>query len=298
MSSSDALINPKAVVGDNQSPDYAQRVTDQMAEDYAALTVSITDLLAKAREAATEVTTDEEAIALGTIVKDLRDAYNRADAYRTSEKEPYLRSEQAVDAFFFQWMEKCRRRNERDRSQKPGAANILQARIDDYLDRKRVAEEERRRLAAAEAARIAQAAAAEQARLAAAAEEARLAADRARKPETVAEKGAIAEQAEQTASAATVEATVAQEKAQEAHIATLAPAAEMVRTRGEGVLLTQAKENYAIMVDRSKLDFGKLSVFFTDAEVEKALRAWAKTTGHNQPMDGAEIGRKNKGVTR
>lgn len=290
--------NPRAVVGSNQAPDYAQRVTDQMAADYAALTLSVTDLLAKAREAATEVTTDEEAIALGIIVKDLRDAYNRADAYRTSEKEPFLRSEQAVDAFFFQWMEKCRRRNPRDRSQKPGAADILQARIDDFLERKRIAEEERRRLAAAEAARVAAAAAAEQAARDKAAEEARLAADRARKPEIVAEKEAIATAAEQFASAATVEASVAQEKAQEAHIATLAKPAEMVRTRGEGVLLTQAKENYAFMVDRSKLDIGKLAPYFTDAEIEKALRGWAKATNFNQPMDGAEIGRKNKGVTR
>jgi hypothetical protein len=290
--------NPRAVVGDNQAPDYAQRVTDQMARDYAALTISIAELLDKARAAAVTVSTDEEAIALGIIVKDLRDAFNRADAYRTSEKEPFLRSEQAVDAFFFQWMEKCRRRNPRDRSQKPGAADILQARIDDFLERKRIAEEERRRLEAEETARVARAAAAEQARLAAEAEEARLAAERARKPETVAVKEEVATKAEEAASAATVEANVAQEKAQDAHIATLAPAAEMVRTRGEGVLLTQAKENYAIMVDRSKLDMAKLAPFFTDAEVEKALRGWAKTTGYNQPMDGAEIGRKNKGVTR
>jgi hypothetical protein len=42
----------------------------------------------------------------------------------------------------------------------------------------------------------------------------------------------------------------------------------------------------------------KLLPFFTDAEIEKALRQWAKTTGHREKMSGAEIGFRNAGVTR
>ena len=76
---------------------------------------------------------------------------------------------------------------------------------------------------------------------------------------------------------ALAEAEIARQRAQEAHIATLAKPAEMARTRGnDGVLLTLAKESYAIMVDRSLLDMAKLAPFFTDPEVEKALRAWRR----------------------
>jgi len=292
------LDNPRAVVGDNQAPDYAREVTDSMARDYAALSTSITELLDRARDAPKEVETDESAIALGVIVKDLRDAFARADAYRTAEKEPFLRRAQAVDAFFFGQMEKCRRRNPRDRSEKPGAADILQARIDDFLERKRIAEEARRQSEAHEQRRIAQAAQEKAAREAREAEEARLAADRARKPETIEQKGVAAAEAEQRATESQAEASIAASQAQDAHIATLAKPAEMARTRGEGVLLTLAKEDYAYVIDRTKLDPVKLFPFFTDKEIEKALRGWAKTTNHNQPMDGAEIGKKNKGVTR
>jgi mono/diheme cytochrome c family protein len=46
--------------------------------------------------------------------------------------------------------------------------------------------------------------------------------------------------------------------------------------------------------DRAKLDKEALWPFFTDAEIEKALRAWAKTTGHRTQMEGAKIGFRAK----
>ena len=291
-------VNPRAVVGDNQSPDYAREVTEAMAREYAALTTGIAELLGKAREAPQQVEDDQGAIALGMIVKDLRDAFTRANGYREAEKAPYLRRAQAIDAFFFGHMEKCRRKNPRDRAEKAGAADILQARIDDFLERKRIAEETRRKAEAAEQARIAQEAQEKAAREAREAEEARLAADRARKPETIEQKGAVASEAEQRATESQAEAAIATSQAQDAHIATLAKPAEMVRTRGDGVLLTLAKADDAYVVDRSKLDPVKLFPYFNDKEIEKALRGWAKATMYNQPMDGAEIVKKNKGVTR
>jgi hypothetical protein len=290
--------NPRSVVGDNQAPAYAQRVTEQMERDYKALSDSITELLDKAREATKEAKTEAEALALGVIVKDLRDAYKRAEAYRTAEKEPHLRSAEAVDAFFFAWMEKCHRRNPRDSTQKPGAADILQARIDDFLERKRIEEANRRRQEEIEKARIAKEAQDEADRLAREAEEKRLAAERARKPESVAARTEEAEQVEAAAASAAVEAEVAQSQAVEAHIATLAKPADMVRTRGEGVLLTQAQEPYAIVVDRTKLDFTALAPYFNDKEIDKAFRGWAKSTNHAKQMPGAEIGHKAKGRTR
>lgn len=291
--------NLRAVVGSNQAPAYAERVTDQMARDYEALTQGVTTLLEEARGKPVEVTTDAEALDVGSLIKRLRDADERAEAYRKAEGEPHLRAKNAVDQFFFAIRDKLGRRNKNDRSAKPGAIDILQARVSAFLERKRIEEQARRDREAAEQARVAREKAAEEEKAKEAAEIARLAAERARAPAKVEEKAAIAEKAEEQASVASAEATIAAERAQEAHIATLAKPAEMARTRGDdGVLLTLAKESYAIMVDRSLLDMAKLAPFFTDAEVEKALRAWAKNTDFNQPMAGAEIGRKNKGVTR
>lgn len=296
--SNDDLINPRAVVGSNQAPDYARQVTDQMARDYAALDQSITALLEEARGKPTDVNDEQTALDLGALIKRLADADRRTEAFRVAEKEPHLRAANAVDSFFFALRDKLGRRNKNDRSAKPGAMDILQARVNAFLDRKRMEEQARRDREAAEAARIAREAQEKAYHEQVAAEEARLAAERARKAETKEEKGAVAAVAEEKASALAAEAAIATVRAQDAHIATLAKPADMVRTRGDGVLLTQARENYAIMVDRTKLDMAKLWPFFTDAEVEKALRGWAKTTGYNQPMDGAEIGNRQKGVVR
>lgn len=287
--------NTRSVIGDNQAPAYAEHVTEQMERDYKALTDGIAELLEKARQQPARVDTDEDATAMGLVVKELRETDKRAEAYRHSEKEPHRLAGDAVDAFFFRWREKIGRR---DKKGKPGAADILQARIDDFLDRKAAAEEARRqeeaRLARQRAIEAEEKAAAERRR----AEEARLAAERARKPETSIAKTAVAEAAEASAGQAAVEAAVAADQAQAAHVETLAKPAELARTRGDGVILTQRREPYAIIADRSKLDKEALWPFFTDAEVEKALRGWAKVTGHTKQMDGAEIGFGRKGITR
>ena len=291
--------NPRAVVGSNQAPDYAKRVTEQMARDYAALMESVDALIKKAEASPKEITTDEEALALGAIVKEIRDAFKRAEAFREAEKEPHFRAGQAVDQFFFALEDQLARRN---RTARPGAADILQARIDAHLERKRIIEAERRRKEAEELARAARQRAEEEARLRRQEEEARAVAERARKPENAAVRHAEADQIAAQASEATVEAQVAQEKATEAHVATLAKPAELSRTRGGadsgGVLLTEARQPYAILVDRTKIDMVKLRPYFNDAEIEKALRGWAKAHNHAVQMDGAEIGFRMKGQTR
>lgn len=290
--------NDRAVVGDNQAPAYAQRVTEQMARDYEALSQNVEALLDRAREQPKEVTSDEEATAMGLVVKEIREADKRAEAYRTAEKEPHRLSAEAVDAFFFALREKLARRNPRDRTQKPGAADVLQGRIDRYLEQKRVEEENRRREEAARLRREAEEAERKRLEAARLQQEAEEAARRARKPENVEARKQEVAQAAQATSEAAVEAEVAKSAAVDAHLSTLAKPAELSRTRGSGVLLTEARQPYAEVVDRTKLDKEKLWVFFTDAEIEKALRGWARTTGHNQQMDGAEIGHRAKGVTR
>lgn len=290
--------NPRAVAGDNQAQSAAERVTEYLQRDYASLLAEVEALLNEARGAPRDVDSDEDATRLGSIVKRLREASTRAEAYRETEKAPHRLSADAVDAFFFPIREKLARRNPRDRSQKPGAADILQARIDAYLERKLAEEQERRRLAEAEARRQAEAAAEVARKAEREAEEARLAAERARKPENVAARTDEAREAEERASAAKVEAAAAATAAQDAHVATLAKPAELARTRGDGVVLTQAREPFSAVIDRTKLDKEALWPFFTDAEIEKALRGWAKITGHNKQMPGAEIGHRLKGQTR
>ncbi len=66
--------------------------------------------------------------------------------------------------------------------------------------------------------------------------------------------------------------------------------------RGKDVL---HKERFFLArTDRTKVDMNSLRPYFTDAEIEKALRGWAKAHGHAIQMAGAEIGHRNKGVTR
>lgn len=289
--------------GHNEAPDYAQRVTEQMARDYAEVVKTMDGLLAEAREQPKEITTDDQALTSGAIIKRLRDGDARFENIRVVEGEPYLRATNAINAFFFGLRDRIGRRNKNDRKAPAGAIDILQARINDHQERK-IAEEraqrEMERQAAERAARAAQEKADQEAREAA---EARAAADRARKPEIIEQKHDLADLKVQQATAAMIEAQTLAERAEDARIATLVKPSDIARVRGNdesgaGVTLTVAQEPFAILVDRSLLDKSALWPFFTDAEIEKALRQWAKNTGHRQKMTGAEIGHRNKGVTR
>ena len=286
--------NLRAVVGSNQAPAYAERVTDQMARDYEALTQGVTTLLEEARGKPVEVTTDAEALDVGSLIKRLGDADERAEAYRKAEGEPHLRAKNAVDQFFFAIRDKLGRRNKNDRSAKPGAIDILQARVSAFLERKRIEEQARRDREAAEQARVAREKAAEEEKAKEAAEMARLAAERARAPAKVEEKAAIAEKAEEQASVASAEAAIAAERAQEAHIATLAKPADIARTRVDDALVTMPEESFAELVDAALLDKELLWPFISEDAKAKALRAWAKTTGHRTQMTGALIGKRPK----
>lgn len=287
--------NPRAVTGSNEAPDYAQSVTDAMRRDYAEVEKTVGDLLEEARALPTEVADDATMGTYAKLIKRLRDVAGRVEAFRIKEKEPYLRGGNAVDGFFNSLFAKVSRRA---RGDKPGAADVLQARLDDYQQRKLREEQERRRREAAEQERLAREAQAQADLERRQAEEARLAADRARKPETVIAKEAVADAQEATAFTAGIEAKLAEGRAEDAHIATLAKPADLVRTRVADALVTMAQEAYAEVVDRVLLDKAALWPFFTDQEIEKALRGWAKTTGHRKPMEGAAIGKRAKSVIR
>jgi hypothetical protein len=294
-------LNPRAVIGDNQDVDQAQIVSDRLTALYFQSVQSVDELLGKMPSMPEKVSSDADALMLGALIKQLRDQDNKLEAFRESEKQPFLRGGNAVDNFFHSLRDKIARRKRGDRSVKPGAIDILQGRIDVWLAAKRAAEVARLETERLEAARLARE---EQMRLRKALEEAeaaRLAAERARKAESIIAKAAIADAAEAQAAHAQAVAELAAEKAKDAQMATEIKTSDLVRTRSEnggGVLLTSKEEGFAVLLDRSLIDMEALRPYFTDFELSKALRAWAKTTDHKVQMSGAEIGRRNIGVVR
>lgn len=295
----DAESNPRAVIGDNESPDapdYARLAVRRMESDYGEVAKTVAALLDEARELP-EITNDETKGRYATVIKRFRDLTKRLETFHAKEKEAPYRTGQGIDQFFFGLIDKCSRR---DKKNKPGASDVLLARLNDYDTRKLAEEQARRKREADEAERIARLAREEQQRKDREAEEARQAAERARAPAKVEEKTGIAVAAEEQADAAKVETTVAEAKADDAHIATLAKPADIMRMRDaeSGTLSTMATEPYAELVDRDLLDKAKLWPFLRQDAIEIALRAWAKTVGHTQQMDGASIGKRPRSVVR
>jgi hypothetical protein len=312
------LANPRAGIGDNTGVDYARIETERLNDEYAGLKTTLENLASVAAlRVGDPVEDDATTLQVGALIKRFRDLDARMEQTRVVEVEPHLRRQNAINSFFKGLQKIIQPADKQERRTTPGWIDQLQRLIDDHQARKEAAERERLRLAELERQRVAreaeekarrERAAAE--RLAREAEEAQRAAERARNAEKIAEKQAAAQAAAQAAdeaaaraAASAVQSQASAEDATDARIATLAKPADLVRTRGvteegAGVLLTTAKEPYAYVVDRRLLSAAKLFPFFNDGEVEKAVRAFARSTHHDEPMEGAEIGWKRKGVTR
>jgi len=296
-------IDTRVAPGSNEAPDFAKEVTDRIASEYIGLSNTLDELINEIPKLPEKVSSDADALMVGALIKRMRDLDSRVESVRTLEKEPYLRGGNAVDSFFNAMRDLIGKRNKNDRKAKDGYTDILQRRIDDYQDQKLAEEKARREAERVAAERAAQEAARKAAQEAQAAEEARQKAERARKAENIAANQVLADQQAQAAAIAQQKADDALQAAEDARLATFAKPADMTRVRGGaegggGVTLTMAQEPFALVTDRTKLDWALIAPFFTDAEVEKALRAWARTTGHRVKMNGAEIGFRSKGVTR
>ncbi len=305
--------NPREKIGGNLPPiaaeiaryegDFAAVTTAFLVEEYAKQPQIVASLMAEATALMRDengdlkkINDDETKDKVKSLIKRIRDANKVLDAAHETEKQPYLRGGQAVDQFFFGLMDKCVRRAKTNRA---GAADILNDELTDYDTRLLNAEMERRRVAAAEEARKAKAAQDEADRVAAEAEQRRLEAERARKPEIIEKKEEVAQQTETAASAAKVEATIATGRAEEAHIDTLAKPADVMRSRGaDGTLSTMATEPYAVVQDAALLDKNALWPFIPLAAKEQAFRAWAKNNGYSVQMAGGKCGRKPKSQVR
>lgn len=287
-----------------EEADFAQVVTDFLAEEYRKYLVAAQALLDEAtalmRDPGTgkirDIEDEETKGKVRSLIKRMRDLAKDLDAFHSKEKNPYLRGGQGVDQIFFGWIDKLSRR---DRKNRPGAADILNQKLTEYDDRVLAAARAAAQREAEDKARIALAAQQAAAREAREAEDRRLAAERARKPETVEQKTGMARAQEQIADAAKVDAEVATARAQDAHIGTLRKSADIMRTRGDdGTLSTVGTEKYAEIADRTKLNIALLAPYIKLEALESALTQWAKFTDYNVQMDGAAIGRRNKSLVR
>ena len=299
------MIDARLGIGGNKPPivreialaeDLPAEVTAYLNEDFARLPRQLDDLLERARLIPQAIEDDAVMGDVAKLIKELRDLTKEIEATHAAQKSPYFRTAQAIDNWFFGLWEKAARRQ---KTGKPGAADVLSARIDDYNQRKLRAEQERRRQEEERTRREAEQKRREEEEARRKAEEERLRAERTRNPDLAAEKAALAAFAERAAAAAEVEADLAAAKAQEARIAVLARPADMVRTRiEEGPTVTMTTEPYVLITDFEMLDINILRPFIPHNALEKAVCAWARATDYNIRMRGAEIGRRPKTMVR
>lgn len=250
-----------SITQSNSPPDDARRVTDQLARDYAEMLLAKDNLLEAARLQPAKISSKEDLGSVSRVIVNIRDAAARAEATRVMEKEPFLRSGQAVDGFF-----KVDVQDPLLREMKR-----LNRIVDDYNQALLAAERRRREEEAREAQRVA--------------EEARQKAERARKAET-------REQAE-------VQAILAEKRADEAAEATQATPAGMVRQRfDDGPLITMRKIRYVEIADISKIPLDVLRPYIKMSAIEDALKRWATATEYRATMEGVEIGERDESVVR
>jgi hypothetical protein len=287
-----------SMIGDNtQTIDYAREEIDRLASEYNHLSVKADELLSEAFLQIEAGIDDQDAKSkVASLIKRLRDADKQVEAIRELEKMPHYRRGQGVDQFFNGLRDKLFKREKRGRD---GGGDQLQTMLTEYDTQLLREEQERRRKEAEAAQREWQRKEAELREAARVAQEKAEAAERARKAETQAAKTAAADEASRIAADARIAAEASAEKAEAAHVATLSRPADIMRQRGQdGTLTTMAREYYAEIEDAHLLDAEVLWPFVPIDAKEKALRAWAKTTGHRTQMPGAAIGSRPKSVVR
>lgn len=280
---------------DNQT-DYAAEVVSRLSKDYSELMNSVATTLASLRGLPKEIADEPTLEAYSKVIRDGRDLKKRLDAYHDAEKQPYLRSGQGVDQFFFGLEEKLARRKPRDPA---GGLDVADARVDDYMQKKLAAERAERERIAAEERRKADEIHRQQEAAAAAAREADAKAARARNAENIAAHQAEAERNRRAAEEARAAEILAEQKADDARIDATASAADMTRTRLDtGAIATMAQVPFVQIDDVTKLDMAALWPHLKEDAILSALKAWAKVTSHRKPMAGATIELRNRGQVR
>jgi flagellar biosynthesis GTPase FlhF len=274
--------NDTPSAGHNKPPAEAQHVTDRMAADYAELAINTRSLIDDASLLPAVVQDHDDSASVSAMVVKLRDLHKRTESLRVTEKAPYLRAGEAVDAFFFGLQDLI----------KP-VGKDLNGRVHDF--NQRLLQEERRKQAEELRKRQEEEAAARRRQEAAdkAAQEAAAAAARARKPETVEARQQEADKAREEAEVARVDTMIAQEQSVQAFHETLKSPSQLVghrfSTDGIGGQVGMRRQPVVAIEDSALLDKTLLWPFIKEEEKLRALKAWAKTTSHRTKMEGAII---------
>lgn len=288
-------------IGDNtQNVDYGAEETRRLEQDYGNLSQSVVELVEEASAIKLPIESDDDKNVVTRMIKRLRDTATLVEGFRETEKLPHLRRGNAVDQFFGRLRLAIRKD---DRKGRDAIGDTLQASLTAYDAKKLAEEQERRRLEAERAARELREKLAAEQKARDEAEAKRLAAERARLPETKGAKGAAADQAEVVASVATVEAKLAEQRAEEAYVNTLARPAEIMRQRSDdGILSTMGTEKYSEVTDRTKIDLEKLRPYFKIEDLERALRGYAASVDYSSDermqIAGAVFGKRAKSQVR
>jgi hypothetical protein len=223
---------------------------------------------------------DADSATVATAVVQIRDLSTRIEKVRVDEKEPYLRSGQAVDQFFKSFQDKLAK-----------TVSILHARVHAYnaakleTERRLRAEAERAaREAAAKAEAERQEAERQRREAEAAAARARTEENRVKREQEAAEARAREEQARQQEQAA-------REAASDARMEAKAKSADIVRQRVDdaGRIITMRQVLHVEIVDRNKLDKEALWPVLRDEDLDRAVRALVKARGPSFRMDGVLI---------
>lgn len=270
----------------------AEQVGKYLRETYGEFFKIVDALLAEARTFPARIENEEQLEKATALVKNFRVENAKLASHHKKESDPYFRAKQMADEIFFVVSSKIGRRNPKDSA---GASDIIQARVDDFIERKLEAEDRERQRASEEAARVLADAKKKADALAAEAEEARLKAERAKAPAQVEAKAVAAKESERAADAAAVEVAAAEEQVEAAYIATLAPDTDKGKVRTGGSLVSAQRKDYALVEDEKLLDKEKLWPHISPTEKQLALNRWAKATFFCEPMPGAKIGSRTKG---
>lgn len=280
--------------------DFGAYVTENLQIEHSNLAATIDEIQDEAR-ALPDVVEDEDNLSVfAASIKRHKDSAANIEALRVGIKERFLRACNSVDAYFFGLSDRLiRPTGSRGRSARPGSADVLQTRVDTYMQEKLRREQEERRRREAEERRRAEEARRREEDARRAQQQADARAARARTEETRRARQAEADAAAAAAASAAAAAETAVDTARDARVDALARPADMVRTRTDrGATVTMGREPFARIEDRNLLDKEKLWPFINEAALLVALRSWAKTTGHSQQMPGAEVGFRNKTQVR
>jgi hypothetical protein len=282
-----------SLVNTNEQPDYAGEVFSRLSNDYAHLLASVADVLNRLRALPATINDEYDLSQYAVIITEGRDLRKRLEVYHDAEKAPYLRGGQGCDQFFFGNIDKLGKRSPRNPA---GGLDIADARVDDFMQRKLRAEQEKRAAAEREERRRAEEIRLREEAARRAEIEALAKAARARNADNIAAHQQVAAEQARIADEQRRARELADQQAEDARIDTLAPAADMTRTRlDSGALATMGEIPFVQITDVTKLDMAAIWPHLKEEHILMALKAWAKTKSHKTPMAGAIIEMRNKG---